>query len=125
MSSDEEADGTFEIQSPIWRSPELNQLLKQFDRIDTIISTKQFEQDGCTLLPDVRHWGGSITASKKFVSGLPRNAYEAKWLNGLHENYVRVFVRPRADEHQFDNADLERYEWSTCRWLPLTSSTVS
>ncbi|PBK58591.1 hypothetical protein ARMSODRAFT_1028131 [Armillaria solidipes] len=109
MSSDEEADGTFEIQSPNWRSPELNQLLKQFDEIDIIISTRQFEQDGCTLIPDVRHWRGSITASKKFVSGLPRNAYEAKWLNGLQENYVRVFVRPRADEHQFDNAGLESF----------------
>ena len=84
MSSDEEekvSNGVqYRIITPRWRAPALALWLRVFDAIYIHHRTQNDDRDQRGALPRRRVATTLQSTSKKFVSGLPINAYKTEWL---------------------------------------------
>lgn len=85
MSSDEEEridDGVqYRILVPRWRSPNLTPWLRQFDEIYLYYRHEKNSRDLRGTFPRRRLPSSVWSTSRKFVAGLPINAYRTDWLD--------------------------------------------
>ncbi|KDR77507.1 hypothetical protein GALMADRAFT_138609 [Galerina marginata CBS 339.88] len=99
MSSDEsESEGTdvssCNVRMPPWRSESLSDWLHVIDTVYIRERKKSGDRRGC--LPHLRVYKEHSTSSKKkFVKGLPKNAYDPEWLQNA------VNVGEKAEEYPF------------------------
>ena len=99
MSSDEEETvgkgKQWRILHPRWRSPKVTGWLRFFDAIYEQAREVGATQDLRGPLPRHRASARTTSANKRFVTGLPRNAYRKSWLKTLVD--VDNVVRPTAN----------------------------
>ncbi|KAF9455842.1 hypothetical protein BDZ94DRAFT_1315768 [Collybia nuda] len=92
MSSDESDDEDTEpghichVSRPLWRADELVPWLQVFDSA-YLASTREH---GSGHRPHLRIRKHLSSRSKKFVPGLPLNAYKAQWLERLDDSSISV-----------------------------------
>jgi hypothetical protein len=84
MSSDEEEalpNGIqYRIRPPRWRAPMVTPWLRMFDSIYLHHRTENNDGDRRGSMPRRRVGTNVESTSRKFVSGLPMNAYKIEWL---------------------------------------------
>ena len=111
MSSDEEEkvlDGVqYRIQLPRWRAPNLTAWLRMFDAIHQYYRFENGANDMCGSLPRRRVATSTESQSRKFVSGLPINAYKASWLEEQLD--VSNIVHPTPEIRYWHDENLIQY----------------
>ena len=112
MSSDEERLGgavkEYEIFVPAWRSGLVTAWLRIFDILYTRARRDGVFRDQRGAFPRTRviEENATVSASSRFVSRLPLNAYDEDWLR--RQVNVRNVVRPRSPvEYYVDQRILE------------------
>ena len=100
MSSDEEeiANGRklYLILTPEWRDPILVPWLRIFDGLVLYHRREADAVDGQGRMPRQRVTTNLFSASKRFVSGLPINAYKKEWL--AKQLDIQNVIHPRPEE---------------------------
>lgn len=85
MSSDETSDGDgprrYRILNPRWRSPLVTAWLRYFDALYNRARRDRVFGNDRGAFPRDRKSAKKESRSRKFVVGLPRNAYEQNWLD--------------------------------------------
>ena len=108
MSSDEEErvpDGVqYRIQPPQWRALHLMAWLRMFDAIHQYYRIEHGANDKRGCMPRRRVSAPTDSSSKRFVPGLPINAYKVSWL----ENQLDVtnFVHPTPEARYWHDESL-------------------
>lgn len=111
MSSDEEAitaEGKkYLVLVPRWRAAVLTPWLRVFDSLYLRYRTmaEHGDQRGC--MPRRRYASRKESASRKFVPGLPINAYRADWLTTQLD--VANMVHPSAEKLYHHDDQLAQY----------------
>lgn len=107
MSSDEERtaglDMYYEILEPVWRSQAVSAWLRVFDSLRT--RARRYDGvygDQRGSPPRMRISKAKRSTNKRFVQGLPRNAYDNVWFDG--QAYPEDTVRPGPDAQYFHSA---------------------
>ena len=100
MSSDEEEkvqDGIqYRILTPGWRAPMLTPWLRMFDAIYRHYRLENHANDMRGAFPRRRVATSAESASRRFVAGLPINAYRTTWLERQLDIANRVHPAPTA-----------------------------
>lgn len=101
MSSDEEETvgkaKQWRILAPRWRSARVTGWLRYFDALYERSKNEGATQDQRGTRPRHRASARTPSTNKKFVAGLPRNAYRQAWLSTLVD--VENVVRPTQSVH--------------------------
>ncbi|KAF9642160.1 hypothetical protein BDM02DRAFT_3105986 [Thelephora ganbajun] len=119
MSSDEEEkveDGIqYQILTPRWRAPMLTPWLRMFDAIYRHHRLEDNASDMRGSLPRRRVATSSESTSKRFVPGLPINAYRTDWLEGQLD--IANVVHPAPGAKYTHDPQLAQYVLTPCHIL--------
>ncbi|KAI0323592.1 hypothetical protein GY45DRAFT_1264336 [Cubamyces sp. BRFM 1775] len=113
MSSDESSHingfPCYRVLKKSWRDPEITPWLRLFDSMYRRLRLNDVDQNTPGSHPHMRMQSDKVSNRRSPVKGLPRNAYDKTWYNGLCD-YDRQLLNAKPTTYDFTHSDeLVRY----------------